>query len=417
MRTALVIVATILLSVAASVAAVHWLPMRLDSSAGLTGANSPLSPPGTTQQPAVVETPQVVALGTLQPASGVIQVSGTAGEELAEVKVAEGDNVKKGDVLAVLGSHTLRKAEVDASQAALEEAESQLPIERAVGDAQVAEAEVNLKQVDLQRSQIAMQQDKIKSLRNNLAVAQDDLKRMQAVDESIVSTQQRQKQQLVVDQAQTELQSAERGLENFKKTCDLETKLAQVKLQAAKASRQRMIATLQIESLKRGVELAKTKLELSLVRAPSDGRIFKVVMQPGETTGQAPILRMGCVDQMYAAAEVYETDIGRVQLHQKAKITGDALIDPATQRKYAMTGEVVQISTTVAKNEVRSLDPTDRGDLRVVEVRVRIDPQYREAAARLINLQVTVRIDTAAESARGTSSATEQPAEPAQDQR
>jgi hypothetical protein len=61
-----------------------------------------------------------------------------------------------------------------------------------------------------------------------------------------------------------------------------------------------------------------------------------------------------------------------------------------------LTGEVTRIGSMVSSNEVRSLDPTDRGDLRVVDVRVLIDDKYREAASRLINLQVTVRIETPA---------------------
>ena len=48
----------------------------------------------------------------------------------------------------------------------------------------------------------------------------------------------------------------------------------------------------------------------------------------------------------------------------------------------------------IAKNEVLSLNPTNNSDLRVVKVRIQLDSS--QEAARLVNLQVTVTIDTAA---------------------
>ncbi|HWA97744.1 MAG TPA: efflux RND transporter periplasmic adaptor subunit [Pirellulales bacterium] len=402
MRTALATLSAVVASVAASVAVVRWFPPATKPPASAIAGRA--YPTQITNAAALSELPQVVALGTLEPERGVIQVSGPAADQLAQLKVQEGDSVKTGDVLAVLESYKLRQAETDAAKAALLEAEKQLPIERAVGDAQVAEAEVNIKQVELRRGDIATQEDKVKTLRAQRDVARDDLRRIEGLDESIVSTQQRQKQKLLVEQAEAELQANEHALASLKETIDFEMSLAKVRLQAAKATRERMIAALQIESLKRSVSLAETKLELSLVRAPSDGRILKVVMQPGETTGQVPILRMGQVDDMYAIAEVYETDIGRVRVGQTAKITGDALIDAVSHEHYAMTGSVTSIGTMVSKNEVRSLDPTDRGDLRIIDVRVHIDPKFREAASRLVNLQVTVKIETAESSSANSAS-------------
>ncbi len=393
MKTALLLtVVSIALSVGASLAAVRWwsdTPSTGTASVATNGHRDAKSPP-------VPALPEVVALGTLQPEGGVIQVSGPAGERLAELKVAEGDDVRKGDVLAVLESFDLRQLEYAAAKGTLAEAENQLPIEKSLGDAQVEEATVNAEQVELRQAEIATQEDKVKALKANLEVAQHDSKRLAALDESIVSTQQREKQKLAVDQAETELAAAEHALSTMRDNYSFEKKLAQAKLHAAEATRDRMIAALQIESLKRTVKLAETKLQMSQVRAPVNGRIFKVVMQPGETTGQVPILRMGDVSKMYAVAEVYETDIGRIELHQHARVTGDALIDSTSHDRYALTGEVTRIGSMVSSNEVRSLDPTDRGDLRVVDVRVLIDDKFREAASRLINLQVTVRIETPA---------------------
>jgi HlyD family secretion protein len=89
---------------------------------------------------------------------------------------------------------------------------------------------------------------------------------------------------------------------------------------------------------------------------------------------------------MYVMAEVYETQVFDVAMGQRATIISQALREP-------LTGFVDQIGTMIAKNQVLSLDPTSNSDLRVVKVRIKLD-KSREAA-RLVNLQVTVNIDTA----------------------
>ena len=81
-----------------------------------------------------------------------------------------------------------------------------------------------------------------------------------------------------------------------------------------------------------------------------------------------------------------------VQQGQPATVTSDALSGP-------LKGVVESVGTTVAKNEVASLDPTAAADARVVLARVRLDDS-REAAG-LVDLQVDVVIETARPMARG----------------
>ena len=46
----------------------------------------------------------------------------------------------------------------------------------------------------------------------------------------------------------------------------------------------------------------------------------------------------------------------------------------------------------VQKNSAFSLDPRQDVDRRVVEVRIRLDPQFQREAAEFINMQVDVTI-------------------------
>ena len=87
---------------------------------------------------------------------------------------------------------------------------------------------------------------------------------------------------------------------------------------------------------------------------------------------------------MWVLAEVYENDLLRIKEGQTATITAAALAEP-------LYGRVTQVGRLISRQAVVDVDPTAATDVRVAEVLVRLD--RAEPAARMINLQVTVRID------------------------
>jgi len=128
---------------------------------------------------------------------------------------------------------------------------------------------------------------------------------------------------------------------------------------------------------------AEAALERSYVRAPIDGRVLEIHADPGELIGQSGVLEMGNVRRMYAIAEVWETDIGRVREGQKATVTSKAL-------SKTLTGVVAHIRLMVRKQDATGTDPAARKDARIVEVEVLLDDPA--AVASLSNLQVEVLI-------------------------
>ena len=58
--------------------------------------------------------------------------------------------------------------------------------------------------------------------------------------------------------------------------------------------------------------------------------------------------------------------------------------------EHPLSGEVTSIGRTVARNSVFELNPAADADHRVLEVRIRLDPD--PLAARYINMQVNVAI-------------------------
>jgi HlyD family secretion protein len=143
------------------------------------------------------------------------------------------------------------------------------------------------------------------------------------------------------------------------------------------------VAEAQIIVAEKRVAVQKAERERSFVYAPVAGRILEITAGPGELAGAEGVLQMGEVDQMYAIAEVYETDIGRVHIGQKASVSSDAL-------PHSLTGTVEKIRFKVARQDQISTDPAARKDARIVEVEILLDDAA--AAANLTHLQVDVLI-------------------------
>jgi HlyD family secretion protein len=129
---------------------------------------------------------------------------------------------------------------------------------------------------------------------------------------------------------------------------------------------------------------ARAELDRARVTAPAAGLVLDVHARPGERIGPEGILELGRVDRMYAVAEVYETDVGRVRIGQRARVTSPALAAP-------LEGRVEWIRPKVEKQDQIGTDPAARKDARVVEVKVLLADSA--AAAPFTNLQVEVEIE------------------------
>jgi HlyD family secretion protein len=135
--------------------------------------------------------------------------------------------------------------------------------------------------------------------------------------------------------------------------------------------------------LKAELREAQAELELARVRSPIDGRVLKVRAYPGEMVGSDGVCEIGKTDAMYAVAEVYEDDIGFVDVGQHATVTSPAL-------NGDVHGTVEEIGWKIGKLDVLSTDPAAKTDARVVEVRIKLEDSDR--VAHFTNLQVEVRI-------------------------
>jgi HlyD family secretion protein len=330
----------------------------------------------------------VEALGRLEPEGGILNigVGVPMGDRLSSILVHEGDEVAKGQELARLESYEDRRAECDLAASQLTEARDRLAAITVNGICQIEEAKIRIQQIEeIEPLDIRAQASKVELLRDQLSRARQNLERLQGLKQDTVSRQQMEQQELLVHQAKVELSSAEALQEKTVKGHKLSLQSAQAQLKTLESSLARLQKEVPIPSLEKSVQVAQDRLRHTMVHAPTHGRILKVLAHVGETVGSQPILRMADLSQMLALAEVYETDVGRVQVGQRATVRSPALTP------QELSGTVVHVGRLIDRNYIFDLDPRADADRRVVTAKIRLDNS--EPAAHFVNLQVTVSVD------------------------
>lgn len=140
-------------------------------------------------------------------------------------------------------------------------------------------------------------------------------------------------------------------------------------------------ATAEIESAVATVERIRAELALAYIRAPKNGRILKINTRAGETVGNEGVVDFGETNQMYAVAEVYQSDINKIRKGQKVQVTSDSL-------PQKLEGIVDRVGYQVQRQNIVNADPSSNIDSRIIEVHVKLDNVSSLQAARFTNLQV-----------------------------
>jgi HlyD family secretion protein len=352
------------------------------------------------------------ALGRLEPEGEVFKVAPPAvglSSRVTKVLVKEGDRVKVGQPLAIMDTFDSLRAAGMQSEAQVRDAEAklaQVKVGAKVGDINAQKATVMQAETDLRRAQaevssaelefqkavngtiqVEAEYEKAKwdferyaKLQKAGAISEGELKgreltlitRRQALEQGKQTIGQAQKlvQQRAADMNRAELEIAAAGqrLNSVTEVRPTDIKQAEEQVQIAVAN----------------VQKAKADFDSAVVKSPIDGQILKIHTKDNESVGTKGLMELGQTSQMYAVAEVDENLVGRVKVGQRAIVKSDAFTGE-------ITGRVVQVGNKVGKNSVTSTDPADAQDLRVVEVRIKLDRS--EAVAGLTNLQVKVAIE------------------------
>jgi HlyD family secretion protein len=146
------------------------------------------------------------------------------------------------------------------------------------------------------------------------------------------------------------------------------------------------LAQTEVESAIADLKRAQTELQAAFIRAPMTGKILKIHTRVGEKISESGIADFAQTEQMLAVAEVYQTDISKIKIGQKAVI-----ISPIFTGE--LLGEVAQIGLQVNRQNVFSNQPGENLDSRVIEVKIKLTPEDSKKVAGLTNLQVQTAIE------------------------
>lgn len=367
----------------------------LGIGAGYYVVQNVAAPPAQTETVAAPVT-AVTALGRLEPEGGVIKLSVASAQDsrVDQLLVEEGDTVEAGEVIAILQG-------LDKRQAALAEAEKNLGIVQAklaqaqAGDAKIAELaaqRANIARLEAQLSNETLQREaEIRRAATELETARASYQRYQSLHQAgAVSTENLDEQRRRFETAQADLDAVRAQQGNTVTTLQREIQQQEAVLSQLQEVRPVDVQIVQAELAYAQTQVTKAQADLDdlYVRVPVDGQILRVNTRVGEQVSTSEgIVELAQTDQMYAIAEVYETDINQVQLGQPVTIVSEnGGFDGKIQ------GTVDHIGLQIGKQDILDADPAADKDARIVEVKVRIDPEDSPAVAGLTNLQVRVQI-------------------------
>lgn len=281
----------------------------------------------------------VAGNGRVEPKGREVRVSANAAGRVAVVHVAEGQRIRQGEVMVELET-SAEAAAVNTARAELDRAKAELvralrgpraeEVEALAAEAKAAEAQARLAHSESERAQ-------------RLAAS-----------------------------GAISLEEAERAKEQARALA-ASSKAASARAEAARVgSRPEDIAAAQsnVRAATARVEEMGAHVERLRVHAPFDAEVLQVKFRTSEyfdPRNNEPLLIIGDTSRLHVRMDVDERDIGRVKPGAAAFVTAEAF----GQKRFE--GKVIEIGRHMGRKNVRSDEPTERVDTKILEVLVELE--------------------------------------------
>lgn len=286
---------------------------------------------------------------------------------IADMRVEEGQRVRKGELLARLDTERFEQA---VAQAKAEVAAQQQVVARLQAGSRPQEIRKARADVDAARAQLTYAQSQYQRSRNLAA-------------RDVVSKSRLDNAKAQYDAAAAQLNAAQQALA---------LTLAGPRKEDIAAAR----ATL--DALKAGLSLAETNLADASLDAPADGIIQTRILEPGDMASpQRPVYTLALSNPVWVRAYVNETDLGRIHAGMPAEVTSDSF----PGKRY--DGWIGYISPT-AEFTPKTVETTELRSSLVYEVRIYVcNPQNQLRLGMPVT--ATVLLDSKAQTTQACKSA------------
>jgi HlyD family secretion protein len=135
----------------------------------------------------------------------------------------------------------------------------------------------------------------------------------------------------------------------------------------------RSLAEADLQLAKAQLEEAQARYEKTFIRSPIDGSVLRKHHRSGESVSNSstvpdPVLTIGDRKTLRVRVDVDETDVSKVRAGQRVYVTADAF------GKQKFWGHVVRVGQQLGPKNVRTDEPTERVDTKILETLVELDP-------------------------------------------
>jgi HlyD family secretion protein len=281
----------------------------------------------------------ISAAGRVEPAGEEVKVGAEIDGKLARVRVEEGDEVRRGQALAVLVNGDFN-ARVRLAEATLEERRAALEkLRNGAREEDKREAEATLREAEAHMETARAERDRRQTLKDRGAVSRSEY-----------------------DLSARDYDAARARVDALKE------RLRAVRTQTRAEDLKR--AEADVSYAEAAVAEAGALLEKTTVRSPMDGRVLRKYRKSGESVsgnGDTPIVSLGDMSRLRVRVDVDETDVARLYVGQAAWVRADAY------GEQHFSGKVVRIGQALGRKNVRTEEPTERVDTKILETLVELD--------------------------------------------
>lgn len=283
--------------------------------------------------------PAVAAPGIVEPKSENLRIASQIGGKLREVLVDEGDPVTTGQVLAELvnDDYKARVASAEAELTAREAEARRVENGARAEERREAEADVRVAEADLAHA------------------TADHARARELFTERVISRSE-------MDRAEQALHVSQARVDSLRERHAL--------IDSASREEDRARAKAEVALARARLQEARAMLEKTVVRSPIDGVVLRRHAKAGESVStqfDSPIVTLADRSAVRVRMDVDETDVARLHVGQAAYVTADAF---GTRR---FPGKVVRVGQILGKKNVRTDEPTERVDQKVLETLIELE--------------------------------------------
>jgi multidrug resistance efflux pump len=254
--------------------------------------------------------------------------------------VEEGDHVTKGQILAQIENEDYI-ARVSAAEATLAQRKAEL--ERTINGARSQErlaAQANVQAAKAVLDNSRREAERRRSLADHEMISRDEAERYQRAYQVAQAEYERATQEFSLIDAQARVED-------------------RLRAEAAVATAEAQLAE------------ARAFLEKTYIRSPLNGVMLRKFRHAGESVStqfDSPVVTLADDSSLRVRLDVDETDVARLSLGQPAYVTAEAY----GMQKF--TGHVIRVGRILGRKNVRTDEPSERVDTKILETLVQLDP-------------------------------------------